>query len=175
MLNSSSAQLANVTVDPSLPVHPTFLYESIWCLVCFAALAIYANRRKFNGEIFLLYLFLYGIERAIVEGLRTDSLMIMNARVSQILAIFLSIVAAAVLIYFYANSYVRSKAPFALLPVFVPSDDKDKKEKTKEEVADEESVDEDETKGKAEAEVESEKNDSDDDKNDNNETDDDDE
>lgn len=57
-------------------VHPTFLYESIWCLLLFFILLAVDNRRKFAGQTFLLYGILYSFERFFVEGLRTDSLMI---------------------------------------------------------------------------------------------------
>ncbi len=88
-----------IIVDPSLPVHPTFLYESVWCLLGFVLLFLYIKKRKFNGEIFLLYIMWYGIERAIVEGLRTDSLeFFAGLRVSQILAILSA--AIALIIYF---------------------------------------------------------------------------
>ncbi len=112
------------TIDPTAPVHPTFLYESLWCLLCFALLALYVKRRKFNGEIFLLYLLLYSAERAFVEGLRTDSLMLVNARVSQILAILLSIVSLVLLIAFYTSEKLRNKKAFVLLPYFEPESEK---------------------------------------------------
>lgn len=57
-------------------VHPTFLYESIWCLVIFGILILIDNNRKFNGQVFLLYGILYSLERFFVEYLRTDSLML---------------------------------------------------------------------------------------------------
>mgnify|MGYP002225904375 CR=1 FL=1 len=69
---------AGVTVDPAAPVHPTFLYESIWCLVGFAVLASFYKKRRFNGQIFLGYIIWYGLGRAWIEGLRTDSLLIGN-------------------------------------------------------------------------------------------------
>ena len=75
-----------VTVDPALPVHPTFLYESIWCILGFFVLWAYMKRRKFHGEIILLYIIWYGAERFFVEGLRTDSLMLGSFRVSQLIA-----------------------------------------------------------------------------------------
>lgn len=89
----------NMAVDPSLPVHPTFLYESIWCLIGFAVLYAYSYHRKFDGEITLMYAAWYGAERALVEGLRTDSLMIGNIRVSQILAALMVVVSIALWIY----------------------------------------------------------------------------
>ena len=79
---------AGVTVDPALPVHPTFLYESIWCLVGFVLLALYVKRRRFHGQIFLLYAIWYGLGRGWIEGLRTDALLIgsTSLRASQVLA-----------------------------------------------------------------------------------------
>lgn len=88
----SALAAIGVTVDPNTPVHPCFLYESIWCLIGFVLLALYLKRRKFDGEVFLMYLAFYGAERAVVEGLRTDSLMIGSLRVSQLLAAVLVVV-----------------------------------------------------------------------------------
>ncbi len=78
---------SNVMVDPSLPVHPTFLYESLWNLGAFVLLIWFRKRKKHNGEVFFLYMILYGIGRAWIEGLRMDSLMLGNIRFSQVLAI----------------------------------------------------------------------------------------
>ena len=85
--NVATLTSLGVTVDPNAPVHPCFLYESIWCLLGFVLLYLYARKyRRFDGEIFLMYLGWYGFERMIVEGLRTDSLLIGKIRVSQLLA-----------------------------------------------------------------------------------------
>ncbi len=71
----------------SQPVHPCFLYESVWCLLGFVLLAIFAKKiRKYDGQIFLIYIAWYGLGRFFIEGLRTDSLMIGSLRVSQVLA-----------------------------------------------------------------------------------------
>ncbi|MFZ2539888.1 MAG: prolipoprotein diacylglyceryl transferase, partial [Oscillospiraceae bacterium] len=72
-LSSKREYLASVgvTVDPNSPVHPTFLYESLWCLLGFVLLAVYLKHRKFDGEVFLMYLAYYGAGRFIIEGLRT--------------------------------------------------------------------------------------------------------
>lgn len=80
---------------------PTFLYESVWNLVGFVALHFYSKRRKFDGEVFLLYLAWYGLGRAWIEGLRTDSLYLFNTgiRVSQLLAVLSCVAAIAVLVY----------------------------------------------------------------------------
>ena len=72
-------------------VHPCFLYESAWCLLGFLILSFWSKRRKYDGQLLLMYLAWYGAERFIVEGLRTDSLMIGNIRISQALSALLAI------------------------------------------------------------------------------------
>ena len=85
----------------NIGVHPCFLYESIWCLMGFGLLYLFSRKyRKYDGQIFLLYLVWYGFERMIVEGLRTDSLYIFDLRVSQILAGITVIVGTVLLIAF---------------------------------------------------------------------------
>ena len=84
--------------DAGSLVHPTFLYESLWCFALFAFLFIYTKKmKKINGECLALYMMLYGLERALVEGLRTDSLYIgsTNIRVSQLLSIILIVLGLA--------------------------------------------------------------------------------
>ena len=90
-----------VTVDPSLPVHPTFLYESLWCFAAFWILFAGMKKRRFDGDILLRYIILYGAERFVVEGLRTDSLMIpgLGLRVSQVLALASALAALGLEIY----------------------------------------------------------------------------
>jgi len=91
--------------------HPTFLYESVWNLIGFLALHFYQKKRKFDGEIFLLYIAWYGLGRAWIEGLRTDSLYLFNTgiRVSQLLAAVSCVAASAVLIYVYLKKNPRSE------------------------------------------------------------------
>lgn len=71
-----------------IQVHPTFLYESLWCLLVLVLLLAYRRRKVFDGEIVLLYLFGYGIGRVWIEGLRTDQLKlpVTGWPVSQVLA-----------------------------------------------------------------------------------------
>jgi len=93
-------------VNPNAPVHPTFLYESIWCLALFVVLHIVVTKhRKFKGEIFMLYGIGYGLERMIVEGLRTDSLYIGSStvRVSQLLSAVVVIAFSALLLVMLAK------------------------------------------------------------------------
>ena len=68
-------------------VHPTFLYESIATFILFIILIIVQKKRKFTGQITYLYFIGYGIARMIIEGLRTDSLMIGEIRISQIVSL----------------------------------------------------------------------------------------
>lgn len=83
-----------------IQVHPTFLYESLWNLVLLVILLLIRKRKKFEGEIFLLYLVGYGIGRAWIEGLRTDQLLIpgTSVAVSQVLAVVLAVVSVMMLI-----------------------------------------------------------------------------
>lgn len=90
--NLSKTEIAAHIADNNLYVHPTFLYESLWCLLSFAVLFIILKKfRKFSGQLFLTYGVLYGAERAVVEGLRTDSLYVGNThlRISQLISIIL--------------------------------------------------------------------------------------
>ena len=85
----------------NIGVHPCFLYESIWCLLGFVLLYLFSRKyRKYDGQIFLMYLVWYGFERMFVEGLRTDSLYIFNLRVSQILAGLTMLIGIVLLIIF---------------------------------------------------------------------------
>ncbi|MBE6569898.1 MAG: prolipoprotein diacylglyceryl transferase [Ruminococcaceae bacterium] len=68
-------------------VHPTFLYESLWNLAGFILLNILYRKKKFNGQMFASYLVWYGFGRMLIEGLRTDSLMIGPFRVSQLVGL----------------------------------------------------------------------------------------
>lgn len=96
---SQILELTGVTVDPTQPVHPCFLYESLWCIIGFVLLHIYSKHRKFDGELFLLYIGWYGLGRMIIEGLRTDSLMIGHLRVSQLVAGVCVVISIAAIIY----------------------------------------------------------------------------
>ncbi len=80
------ADKAGVIVDQYAPVHPCFLYESLWCILGFVLLHLYAKHRKFDGEIFLMYIGWYGLGRFFIEMLRTDSLYLANIKVSELVA-----------------------------------------------------------------------------------------
>lgn len=86
----------------SICVHPTFLYESMWNLIGFIGLTVWerGGGRRYDGQAALGYFFWYGLGRAWIEGLRTDSLYIGNSslRVSQLLSIVLALGALVLLI-----------------------------------------------------------------------------
>ncbi len=83
------------------PVHPTFFYESLWCFLGFFVLIFFIRYRKFDGQVFLNYLIWYGFERFFVEGLRADSLWLIEdyVRVSQALSFVLFFLAISIEIY----------------------------------------------------------------------------
>ncbi|MBR0528582.1 MAG: prolipoprotein diacylglyceryl transferase [Ruminococcus sp.] len=94
-------------VDAFKPIHPCFLYESLWCLLGFVLLHLYFKHRKFDGEIFLMYTFWYGLGRFFIEGLRTDSLYLGHIRVSQLVA-GTCVVASVILWIVFRSSVKRS-------------------------------------------------------------------
>lgn len=103
MASQDSLAQRGVYIDPMKPVHPTFLYEFLWCMLGFLLLYIvYKKFRKFSGQLFLGYGAWYGLGRMIIEGFRTDSLYIANTniRVSQLLSAVLVIICVSLYIYF---------------------------------------------------------------------------
>ena len=98
--------LVTVNGIDCIQVHPTFLYESVMNLCIFLFLLWYRKRKKFDGEIFLLYIGLYGIGRSIIEGLRTDQLLLpgTSIAVSQLLGLCLFVGSAA---YLWFGHYRR--------------------------------------------------------------------
>lgn len=88
-----------------IQVHPTFLYESVWCCVLLILLFAYRKHKKYEGELFLLYLFGYGLGRVWIEGLRTDQLLLpgIGFPVSQLLAGVLVAATGIALLYLRRN------------------------------------------------------------------------
>ena len=82
-------------------VHPTFLYESIWCFCLFLFLLWVDRHKSFSGQIVLLYGMLYSLERFCVEHLRTDSLMLGPLKQAQVLSatVFLACLAVYLILY----------------------------------------------------------------------------
>lgn len=94
--------------DTALPVHPTFLYESLWCALGFVLLHILSKKAyKFRGQIFSLYLVWYGVGRFFIELTRTDSLMLGKMKVSCFVAI-LTVLLGLLLYTVFRNAQHRS-------------------------------------------------------------------
>lgn len=93
--------IVNINGTEYIQVHPTFLYESMWNLAVFILLLVLRRKKKFDGEIFGLYLLGYACGRLWIEGLRTDQLLIGNTTiaVSQVLSAVLIIIAVVLLVY----------------------------------------------------------------------------
>ena len=85
--------------------HPTFLYESLCNLIGFVLINIFYKKKKFNGQIMLMYLAWYGFGRMFIEGLRTDSLYIGVFRISQVVGFICFVVCTALLVYFLVRAH----------------------------------------------------------------------
>ncbi|WNV57031.1 prolipoprotein diacylglyceryl transferase [Oscillospiraceae bacterium NTUH-002-81] len=95
-----AAHIMNVGGIDYIQVHPTFLYESLWNLCVLLFLIWYSPKKKFHGEVFCLYLLLYGIGRFWIEGLRTDQLIFFGTglAVSQMLAVAMVVVSLGIIL-----------------------------------------------------------------------------
>lgn len=110
-VNYATLSANGIDMDSGSPVHPTFLYESVWCLLGFLILYIVCKRfRKFDGQLILGYGVIYGLERTVVEGLRTDSLYIANTniRISQILSLIIAVLCLAITIAKFVQLHRRN-------------------------------------------------------------------
>ena len=108
--------------DRTFYYHPTFLYESLWNLLGFILINILYKKKKFDGQVLLMYLAWYGFGRMFIEGLRTDSLYVGAFRISQVVGFLCFVICTALLVYFlikqrrseldtegYAPVYERSR------------------------------------------------------------------
>lgn len=91
--------------DSAMYVHPTFLYESLWNLIGFGILHHVYKKKKFDGQMFAMYLIWYGFGRMLIEGLRTDSLYLGPVRISQLVGF----VSCLVGIFVFVLHHVRAK------------------------------------------------------------------
>lgn len=88
-----------------IEVHPTFLYESLITFTIFVLLIFMLNKRKFKGQLTLTYLIIYSFARMIIEGIRIDSLMLGDIRISQLLSLIIFIVSS----YIYMRTKKKNK------------------------------------------------------------------
>lgn len=109
-------------------VHPTFLYESLWCLLGFLVIYLICKKfRKFSGQLFLCYGIWYGMGRMVIEGFRTDSLYVGNSiiRVSQLLSAVIVVISLVALIVLL-NKYKKNSKPIEGIDYFPDENDADK-------------------------------------------------
>ena len=120
--------VAEYIAENDLYVHPTFFYESVWCILGFFVLYIILKKfRKFSGQLFLCYGLWYGAERLIVEGMRTDSLYIgnTNLRVSQLLSLAI-VVVCGVLLVALTIKFTKNPKPIEGVDYLPPMNEKEK-------------------------------------------------
>lgn len=126
-------------------VHPCFLYESIWCIAGFFVLHHFSKKRRFSGQIALMYCVWYGFGRGIIETLRTDSLMLGNLRVSCLLSFAICIAGAVLLVILgrgvretagdggYEDVFAENEEPDGETASFLPEEaEENKNEETEE-------------------------------------------
>ena len=94
---TSSFLRMGIVANEYIEVHPVFLYESISTFIIFCILRKIQKNRRFKGQILLIYCLLYSGIRTILEGLRVDSLMLFNFRISQILSIIIFLISIFIL------------------------------------------------------------------------------
>lgn len=106
----SNEILRHMAGENYIQVHPTFLYESLWNLGLLICILLYKKYKRFNGEVFLIYVLGYGAGRLWIEGLRTDQLLIPNTSipVSQLLS-GIMVITAAVLIIVKRKTHIQKK------------------------------------------------------------------
>lgn len=120
--------VAEYIAENDLYVHPTFFYESVWCILGFFVLYIILKKfRKFSGQLFLCYGLWYGAERLIVEGMRTDSLYIgnTNLRASQLLSLAIVLV-CGVLLVALTIKFTKNPKPIEGVDFLPPMNEKEK-------------------------------------------------
>lgn len=85
-------------------VHPCFLYESVWCIIGFFVLNHFSKKRKFSGQIFLMYGVWYGFGRFFIESIRTDQLTLGMIPISMLVSAVVFITSLTLLVYFWKKS-----------------------------------------------------------------------
>lgn len=101
LTDSILSHLVSIDGVSYIQVHPTFLYELLWNILGLVPLLAFMPKKQYDGQIFLLYLLIYGLGRVWIEGLRTDQLLLFETGipVSQLLSALLVLFAAGCLLY----------------------------------------------------------------------------
>lgn len=100
--------IQNIFHIETIYVHPTFLYESLWNVVGFVIINALYKKKRFNGQIFLMYATWYGFGRMLIEGLRTDSLYVGPFRISQLVGAASFIAGLVLLIIFSRRASIKA-------------------------------------------------------------------
>lgn len=98
--------------------HPTFLYESLWNLLGFVLINIFYKKKKFDGQVLLMYLAWYGFGRMFIEGLRTDSLYIGVFRISQVVGFLCFVICTTLLVLLHLRQHRAAKDTEGYAPVY---------------------------------------------------------
>ena len=98
--------------------HPTFLYESLWNVAGFVLINLLYKKKKFDGQMLLMYLAWYGFGRMFIEGLRTDSLMVGPFRISQVVGFLCFAACSALLAVFLVRAHRRTLDGEGYTPAF---------------------------------------------------------
>ncbi len=93
-----------MSINGKAPVHPTFLYESLWNLIGFVILSRLNKKRPFYGFTFFMYIAWYGLGRFFIEGMRTDSLYFGTVRISQLVGAVCFVTGLVCLIFLHKKS-----------------------------------------------------------------------
>ncbi|MBQ8254643.1 MAG: prolipoprotein diacylglyceryl transferase [Clostridia bacterium] len=121
-------------------VHPTFLYESLWNILGFVLINLFYKKKKYDGQIFVMYLTWYGFGRMLIEGLRTDSLYVGSFRISQVIGFLCFFIGACFLSAMEIVRHLRKKDEETA--ALEANDEEEKAEEEKAEVKEEEKAEE---------------------------------
>ncbi len=110
-----------------MPVHPCFLYESIWCAIGFVLLHYMSKKRKFTGQIAVSYLIWYGFGRFFIEYFRTDSLLVGNGSIKVSMLLSGLVVAIGIVLLVIGLKKSNSNTSVSYNPVF-ETEEKETKE-----------------------------------------------
>ncbi len=106
--------IRNEEFPTTVYVHPTFLYESLWNVLGFILINIFYKKKKYDGQILVMYLTWYGFGRMLIEGLRTDSLYVLGFRISQIVGFLCFFIGICILTAMEIVRHLRKKDAVAV-------------------------------------------------------------